>query len=197
MIDDFTDDRSGWARFSDDRLKRYRLGRVLVPGLGPFDRLATGAAFDARGRLVKRIVKITWLLLNPSTADAFDPDQTVTRCVKFATAWGADLIEIVNLFSIRTPYPEHVKLAEDRGGDRTNDIQILRACRGADRIIAGWGNHGLLDDRGAYVRRMLDSQGYKLFHLGLNENGTPKHPMARGRARIPDDAIPAEMDLAL
>lgn len=197
MIDEFTDDRSGWARFSDDRLKRYRLGRVIVPSLGPFDRLVTGAAFDVRGRLVKRIIRITFVLLNPSTADAFKPDQTVTRCVKFATAWGADLIEIVNLFSIRTPYPDDVKLAEDRGGDTTNDIQILRGCHGAHRIIAGWGNHGVLDNRGTHVRRMLVKHGYKLFHLGLNDNGTPKHPMARGRARIPDDAVPVEMDLAL
>jgi hypothetical protein len=62
VIDEYNDDRTGWARFSDDRKMRYRLSRRLT---------------DNRGGHAGRVV---FVMINPSTADAFKPDPTISKC---------------------------------------------------------------------------------------------------------------------
>lgn len=190
MIDERSQDGTGWARFSDDRLFRYRLARALTPaGLGALDQLIAGSEFTADGRLVTRIKRVTFLLLNPSDATAFKPDPTVSRCVKFAQLWGGDILEVVNLFAFRSPWPEEVWLALDRGDGPENDAAIVAACTGATRVIAGWGVNGWRYGRGDTVRARLREAGVKLEALAFSA-GQPRHPHARGKHRIPDDVEP-------
>lgn len=189
MIDQYSDDRTGWARFSDDMTMRYRLGRSLHAGVG----LVVGAEITLDGRLVQRIRRVVFLLLNPSDADAFDPDPTVTECRKRAAALGGDVLEVVNLFAWRSPYPTDLKkrAAGYRGDDPENNQQIIDACTGAHMVIVGWGNHGALDGRDQHVWRLLSEHAIELHHLGTTGGGYPKHPLARGRHRIPADQQPA------
>jgi hypothetical protein len=184
FIEQYSPNQQKWARFSPDMTKRYRLGCCLTPRI--IERGWTG--FEA----FPDIVRVVFLLLNPSTATAFKPDNTFTKCVQFAQLWGADVIEIVNLFSFRTQYPNELIKAADRGADATNDEQIMIACRGAAKVIAGWGNDGELDARDAYVRNMLSAEGVALYHLGKTSSGMPKHPLARGKHFIPLSTIPQE-----
>lgn len=181
MIDDFNADRTGWARFSDDRVMRYRLARNLTPDPAPL-LVANGSVYG--------IARVVFLLLNPSTADAFQLDPTVKRCVAFATAWGADVVEVVNIFALRSTDPEELyKRAWGlRGDDQDNDRAILAACAGAYRVIAGWGKHGALDHRGCAVRTLLSHHhGIKLHHLGLNQDGSPKHPLYLKGGTLPQE----------
>ena len=173
MIDEFNADRSGWARFSDDRVMRYRLGRALINVVDPDN---VEYAWKTGGKLWRRCV---FLLLNPSTADAFKLDPTVKRCVAFARAWGADVLEVVNIFALRSTDPKELykRAWGERGDDVDNDKAIVEACTGAYRVVAGWGKHGALGNRGAVVRRMLADCGVKLHHLGLNGDRTPKHSL--------------------
>lgn len=163
MIDDYNLDRTGWARFSEDRTMRYRLARKLT-------------GFDYEIAAERRVV---FVMLNSSTADAFMLDPTVRRCVGFAQRFGADYLEVVNLFALRSTDPAELykRAAGARGDDRTNDEQILAACRGATKVIAGWGAHGELGDRGELVRRMLHDEGIVLHHLGLTKGLAPRHPL--------------------
>lgn len=182
FIEQYSPNQQKWARFSSDMLKRYRLGACLTPriiecGWTGFERIPD-------------LVRVVFLLLNPSTATAFKPDNTFTKCVQFAQIWGADVMEIVNLFAFRTQYPQELKLAVDRGDDEVNDAQILQACKGAFRVVAGWGNDGEIEGRDAYVRVMLERQGIQLYHLGKTSGGMPKHPLARGKHFIPLTQIP-------
>ncbi len=191
MIDEFNQDRTGWARFSDDRRFRYRLARslqsdrplVLSPGGVP----CFGVPFAQTSRIV-------FLLLNPSTADAFEPDPTVTDCRKRAMNWGGfGILEVVNLFAFRSTYPTDLKKCACgfRGDDSENNREIMEACRGATMVIAGWGNHGVLDSRDRFVRNLLHLSNIELHHLGLtNGYAQPKHPLARGVHRIPADQQP-------
>jgi hypothetical protein len=181
VIDDFNADRTGWARFSDDRRLRYRLSRAITPlgamtpenvGLGEYAFVPT-----------KRVV---FVMLNPSTADAFKLDNTVTKCVQFAQRWGADVLEVVNIFALRSTDPKGLDAAlVNRGDGRENDREILAACTSASRVIAAWGNHAHRGDRGAIVRNMLTAANIKLEHLGTTNGGFPLHPLARGKAFIP------------
>ncbi len=183
MIDEYNDDHTGWARFSDDRVMRYRLARDLA-----------GAPIIVGGDGVYGIARIVWLLLNPSTADAFKPDPTVTECRKRSIALGADTFEVVNLFAFRSTYPIDLRKRAHgfRGDDAINNEQILAACRGAYKVIAAWGNDGALDHRARVVKELLAEQGVKLLHLGLTKDGIPKHPLARGVHRIPAALMPQE-----
>jgi hypothetical protein len=191
MIDEYNDDHTGWARFSDDRVMRYRLARCLSPGMSMIingdDIWATHSPDVAPMRAV-------FLMLNPSTADAFKLDPTVNECRKRAVALGAQILEVVNLFALRSPYPADLKKRAhgSRGDDADANREILHACSGASMVIAAWGNHGALDHRATVVRWMLREHGVTLHHLGMTQDGFPKHPLARGKHRIPGDLMPQE-----
>ncbi len=194
MIDDFNADRTGWARFSDDRIMRYRLARSLAPGRAIT--VLGGAVFfeDDPFDFPRRVV---FLMLNPSTADAFELDPTVNECRKRAIALGADVLEVVNLFAFRSPYPEDLRARRygQRGDDDRNNAEIYSACHGAYRVIAAWGNDGALDWRAkAVTDMMVRDVRCEFFHLGLTRSGQPKHPLARGQHRIPADLAPARYE---
>lgn len=71
------------ATFSPDRTYRYALTRRWRADLPV-------AAF---------------LMLNPSTADAFVLDPTVRRCIGFARAWNTGGVLVLNLFGLRASNP--------------------------------------------------------------------------------------------
>jgi hypothetical protein len=48
---------------------------------------------------------VTFIMMNPSTADAFNDDATIRKCVGFAKAWGFGRIRVVNLFALRSREP--------------------------------------------------------------------------------------------
>ncbi len=189
MIDEFNADGTGWARFSDDRTMRYRLARILTnkPHAKMLSRLLPGEYIGRR---------VVFVMLNPSTADAFKLDPTVNECRKRALALGADVLEVVNLFAFRSPYPSELRQRARglRGDDAINTNAILAACAGAQMIVASWGNHGRMDNRDLIIRSALRSNGFKLHHFGLTADGHPKHPLARGRHRIPAGMAPIAME---
>jgi hypothetical protein len=77
-------------------------------------------------------------MLNPSTADAEKFDPTVRRCFGFARDWGFGGLEVVNLFALRSTYPEQLKKVSDPVGPE-NDAVIRRAVKAADLVVASWG----------------------------------------------------------
>jgi hypothetical protein len=175
MIEEQSLDLVGWAKFSDDRRMRYRLRRQI------------GANTSAWAN------RVVFVMCNPSLADAFKPDRTVAKCVKFARRWGGSVLEVVNLFALISPYPtdllDHPRLL--RGDDIENDREILEACTWPNaRVIAAWGKWGALDGRAAYVRGLLRERHIKLEALRFTQEGFPTHPLARGKHHVPIDLEP-------
>lgn len=179
FVDEYNLTRSGWARFSEDKLHRYRLSRAINAAAVPIQ-----ISDEAWLRTWRRVV---FLMINPSTADAWKPDRTIDRCVEFTRRWGADVLEVVNLFSFRSPYPKDLKTAIYCGDGPENDAQILEACRGAHRVVAAWGAGGELYGRAVRVHELLTANGIALHALGFTQDGHPKHPLARGVHFIPYD----------
>lgn len=177
MIDQYSDDGTGWARLSTNLAMRYRLGRVVGKVRDP--QTVTGAWRQWANGHAPLWTRVVFVMLNPSTADAFVLDPTIKRCVSFTRSWGADALEVVNIFSLRSTDPGELYKHTwgFRGDDPSNDQSIVAACTGAIRVVAGWGRHGALDHRGDVVRKLLAARGVRLYHLGLNKDGSPKHPL--------------------
>ena len=111
---------------------------------------------------------ITFVLLNPSTADAQQLDPTLRRCVSFAKREGYGGMVILNLYAFRTKSPKLMKAAADPIGPE-ND-RVLAGATGT--VVAGWGNS-------ADPKRVAQAVALlpPLHALGTNEGGQPTHPL--------------------
>lgn len=126
---------------------------------------------------------LAFLMLNPSTADHLADDQTVTRCMSRAVAGKFGRLEVANLFPLRATNPDELLRHPDPLGPTrsgvTADGAILDAIDRASMVICAWGAHPAAAPRAAELTHVLRITGMrgKLFHLGLNKDGSPKHPL--------------------
>lgn len=116
---------------------------------------------------------LTFIMLNPSTADAEVDDPTIRRCMGFAEREQAGGIIVVNLYGFRATRPFDLFQATDPIGPG-NDRALKRAARQAKSIVCAWGAHAP-PNRVAYVRALLDQ--HRLSCLGTTKHGAPKHPL--------------------
>ncbi len=152
--------RHSVAIYSDDQRYRYALTRVWADG-----------------------PKISFVMLNPSTATEVQNDPTVERCERRARAMGFGAFRVVNIFGFRATDPRDMRAAPDPIGP-DNDAAILAAAEWADLVLCAWGTHGAHLGRGMAVTQMLAS--YDLHHLGLTLAGDPKHPLYISYAQLPE-----------
>lgn len=113
-----------------------------------------------------------WICLNPSIADAEIDDPSVRRMIGFAKSWGFGGFDLGNIFALRSTDPKALYSAADPIGP-DNDDHLKAMASGASLVVAGWGAHGNLVDRGDSVKRMIP--GMKV--LGLTKAGEPLHPL--------------------
>lgn len=148
------DGNTAWI--SGCRRYRYRLGRNWSEGWGR---------------------PAVFVMLNPSTADAFVDDPTIRRCIGFAKAWGCERLIVVNLYAFRATKPRDLWEAEDPVGAE-NDAHIRdAACTAAEHdgpLVAAWGANARPDR----VAQVLELPGMdRLQALGVTKNGAPRHPL--------------------
>lgn len=140
---------------------------------------------------------VCWIMLNPSTADAEKDDPTIRRVITFSKAWGHDAAIVVNLFPFRSSDPREVqRWAEEKGHWQPtswppNMLAISEAADASAFIVCAWGAPTWARFRAKQVLGGL-GQDYSLYCLGANADGSPKHPLARGRAWVPPGQKPLE-----
>lgn len=151
-----------FADLSPDGVYRYSLGRIW------------GAEMNA----------LSFIMLNPSTADANEDDPTIRKCVGFARRLGYTGIVVANLFAYRATDPADLKRAMREGADVVgphNDdaISILlhAALTSGSGVVAAWGAHAP-DHRVQQILAMPGSRA--LCTLGLTAKGVPRHPLMLG-----------------
>ena len=117
---------------------------------------------------------MTWIMLNPSTADAFADDPTIRRCASFARREGCGGIKVVNLFALRATDPRELRRHPDPVG-ACNDRVIDAHARGL--VVVAWGAGGALGGRDADAARILEAAGVTPVCLGVTAGGQPRHPL--------------------
>jgi hypothetical protein len=116
-----------------------------------------------------------FIMLNPSTADAELDDPTIRRCISFAKREGCTELRVVNLFAFRSTDPDNLEVRIDPVGP--DNIKWLQAeLNMAHLAVAAWGNHKITrDPQFEFVNFVRQKPGLKC--LGMNKNGSPKHPL--------------------
>ncbi|MEL7508454.1 MAG: DUF1643 domain-containing protein [Cyanobacteria bacterium J06633_23] len=128
--------------------------------------------------------QVTFIMLNPSQANAEQDDPTIRACSQFARRWGYQQLNIVNLFAYRTPQPSTLKQIADPIGPN-NDHYLLQATESANKVILAWGNWGSLLKRDQTVVKLLNPYHKKLHCLMRNNSGQPRHPLYIKRTTQP------------
>ena len=134
----------------------------------------TGAVhYPADDRLV------AFIMLNPSDANAISDDPTVRRCRGFARDWGYTQLFIGNLYSIKGSDPKAIDFREqpDLFSDRINEAVLDDLIGSVDRVVAAWGSHSHIGRQQDRFRDLARNARCNLYHLGLNVDGSPKHPL--------------------
>ena len=156
-------DAESVAVYSPCELYRYGLTRVWDAGAG----------------------KVSFVMLNPSTATEVQNDPTVERCERRARALGFGAFQVVNIFAWRATDPKLMRAQPDPIGVG-NDAAIRAAANWADQVVCAWGSHGAHLGRGAAVEALLRGMGQPLYQLGLTIAGQPKHPLYISYDRQPE-----------
>ncbi|NYI70676.1 hypothetical protein GGQ54_001236 [Naumannella cuiyingiana] len=144
---------------------------------------SSGAVLSECGRYRYRLTRVwdvdrpdaTFILLNPSTADAKEDDPTIRRCMRFARTWGLGGLVVVNLYAYRATKPADLWRADDPVGPENDDHlrDVLGvAVRAGSPVVAAWGAHG----RPGRVSEVVAFAG-RLDALGLTKSGQPRHPL--------------------
>lgn len=119
---------------------------------------------------------VVFYMCNPSTADHKVDDPTTKACIAFAKLWGYAYIEIVNLYSYRTPSPELLKSKGFPTHLISNAEYVYSVCRPGKLVICAWGTK--VEKHVAEEQaRKLTALGCELKCLGVSMDGHPKHPL--------------------
>jgi hypothetical protein len=130
--------------------------------------------------------RLCYIMLNPSTADAEEDDATIRVCVGRAKGLGYHVIDVVNLFALRSTspsalysHPSPVSEPSDGEPSEERNVQVIAdTVAGADLIICAWGKHGAFMNRGPeLIECLVGSAGMKLHAIKLNADGSPAHPL--------------------
>ena len=157
-------DAESFAIYSDCEAYRYSLTRT----------------WDSSG------ARVTFVMLNPSTATEIQNDPTVERCERRSRALGFGAFQVCNIFAFRATDPKVMRKAEDPVGPE-NDTAIRDGSLWSDQVICAWGPHGEFQNRGPEVAALLRATSKPMAHLGLSKAGHPKHPLYISYQKQPEN----------
>lgn len=138
------------AIFSDDGRYRYALWRVW-----------------------KQSPKLLMFIgLNPSKANQWFNDPTITRLVVRADKDGFGGLLAANLYAMVSTNPNDLLTRENPVGNDTDDY-LKQMIDMSDKVLCAWGTFPAAKARAEIVLKMVSAPHC----LGTNRDGTPKHPL--------------------
>jgi hypothetical protein len=145
-----------------------------------------------------------WGMLNPSEGSADRDDPTLWQVMKISCRLGFGSAYVGNLYPLISSKPDVMYRWRDTfeadPGERDsygafvrNILDVADLCRRCDAHFAAWGDGvGRPADLLHWLMRLDEILKRPIAWecFGLNASGSPKHPLARGKHRIPDDMQP-------
>lgn len=123
---------------------------------------------------------IAWVMLNPSTADAYTDDPTIRRCIGFTRAWGYGGFTVVNLYALRSTDPKTLlKHPDPIGPDNDAELAFVADSPLYPLIMLAWGARAPIERASAATKilhRCYD-RGAQLATLGWTKGANPRHPL--------------------
>lgn len=116
---------------------------------------------------------LAFVMLNPSTANEQEDDNTMRRCIAWADQWGYGKVLVGNLFGLRAKEPDDLYDHPDPVGPENDDC-LREIIDEADRVVAAWGVHGEYQGRGREVVSKFDADWHA---VGTTKEGHPWHPL--------------------
>ncbi|MBS0369022.1 MAG: DUF1643 domain-containing protein [Proteobacteria bacterium] len=143
---------------------------------------------------------ILWCGANPSDADDQRDDPTMLREIGFSFRWGFGSLVKINIEPYISSDPaemqrwtrDHTLSGELR---MMNLDHVVNMMSKVEVRVAAWGNLIHSADVDEFVElvtevgRAHSIDGSRWKCLGTTNSGAPKHTLARGKHRIPDDAV--------
>lgn len=134
--------------------------------------------------------KVMFAMMNPSGADITMGDSTVMRTAGIANRLGYGGQIIVNACAYRAVRPTDLLTVSDPVGPR-NLATIAPLAEKVSMVVIAHGQlPPNLQHHAEAMVRTLSRAGRVLFVLGLAGDGTPLHPLARGKMALPAKVVP-------
>lgn len=117
---------------------------------------------------------LLWVMLNPSTADADNDDQTLLKCVAISQHNGFNALCVVNLYDYRATEIRELKKA---GYPRSAAwlATIRQKLLESDSTVVAWGASAV-PYHAAYMIQYL-SDFRPVYRVALTKSGQPGHPL--------------------
>ncbi len=121
---------------------------------------------------------VLWLGMNPSTANAFVSDPTCNRELIFSKDWGYTRYLKGNMLDYRATDPKSLPHDLTIARSEQNLPEILRMADEAEFVVMGYGKmhkryHIIIRETIAAIQATRKP----LMCLGLNKDGSAKHPL--------------------
>ena len=118
--------------------------------------------------------------------------------MKLSDGWGYGGLCVVNLYPFRSSSPAECRrwaAWKNNGPDwdardvlQKNALTVGALAQRAALTVAAWGAATWATN---WAEQLIeDHLPERLFCLGTTTDGAPKHPLARGKHRVPDDVVP-------
>lgn len=143
-----------------------------------FGNVTKGACFDESRKNRYYLFRIwdkskpmvSFIGLNPSTANEHNNDNTITKVMKIAAHNGYGGVYMLNLYSCVTAYPDEID-SKDSKAIRINAVFIEEFTK--NDVVFCWGNFKQAQE----ISRGVIQKFNNTLCIAQNKNGSPKHPL--------------------
>lgn len=162
---EFSNDKNGIANSANKSSQRYYYKNTF-----------------AKGNETEKL--LTFIMLNPSNADQFKPDKTVTNIKKITIENDYNAFAIVNLFSYRTGSPKKLidKFSKEDYSNDKNWETLSNKLNVNGNVVLAWGSNAksicnkYKKDYYNEVLQELINKKCSLYVYDLNKDNSPRHP---------------------